>query len=135
MYIPPLFKLDELGAIHEAIRAARLASLVTATSEGLIATPLPMILDESEGEYGTLYGHVAKPNPHWRYLQARPQALVTFLGPHAYMSPTVYPDLQRVPTWNYLAVHCRVQARLIEDAAGKDTLLKKLIGGIKPPGA
>jgi predicted FMN-binding regulatory protein PaiB len=49
------------------------------------------------------------------------------------MSPKVYPDLARVPTWNYLAVHCTVQATLIEDPVGKDALLKKLIGDHEPP--
>jgi transcriptional regulator len=58
---------------------------------------------------------------------------VTFLGPHAYLSPKVYPDLARVPTWNYLAVHCTVQATLIEDPVDKDALLKKLIGDHEPP--
>ena len=80
-----------------------------------------------------LLGHCARPNPHWRYLQARPQAVVTFLGPHAYMSPKVYPDLARVPTWNYLAVHGTVQASLIDEPAAKDALLKKLIGDHEPP--
>jgi len=79
-----------------------------------------------------LLGHCAKANPHWRYLQARPDALVSFLGPQAYLSPSVYPDLARVPTWNYLAVHCTVQARLIETPAEKDVLLKRLIGEHEP---
>ena len=79
-----------------------------------------------------MLGHCAKPNPHWRFLQARPTALVTFLGPHAYLSPQVYPDLARVPSWNYLAVHCKVRARLVEDAEAKDALLKKLIGDHEP---
>jgi transcriptional regulator len=48
------------------------------------------------------------------------------------MSPKVYPDLARVPTWNYLAVHCTVQARLVEEPAAKDALLKKLIGDHEP---
>ena len=67
-------------------------------------------------------------------LQARPRATVSFLGPHAYMSPCVYPDLARVPTWNYLAMHCQVRARLFdhEDASGKDRLLKCLIGDHEP---
>ena len=82
----------------------------------------------------TLLGHVARPNPQWRHLEQRPRALVTFLGPHAYMSPSVYPDLARVPTWSYLAVHCQVTARLLdhEDADGKDALLKSLIGDHEP---
>jgi transcriptional regulator len=74
-----------------------------------------------------LLGHCAKPNPHWRYLQQRAVAVVTFMGPQAYMTPRVYPDLVRVPTWNYLAVHCTVRATLVEDPQGKDHLLKKLI--------
>jgi transcriptional regulator len=80
-----------------------------------------------------LLGHCAKPNPHWRYLQERPTALVTFLGPHAYQSPRIYPDLARVPSWNYLAVHCTVSATLIDDPLAKDALLKKLIEDHEPP--
>ena len=109
------------------------ASLVSTDYAGLpYITHLPLHLENRDGQL-VLLGHVAKPNPHWRYLQARPQAVVTFLGPHAYLSPKVYPDLARVPTWNYLAVHCTVQATLIEDPAGKDALLKKLIGDHEPP--
>jgi transcriptional regulator len=65
-------------------------------------------------------------------MQARPVAVVTFMGPHAYLSPSVYPDLARVPTWNYVAVHCTVEASLIEDPSAKDRLLKKLIGEHEP---
>lgn len=57
---------------------------------------------------------------------------MTFLGPHGYLSPKVYPDLQRVPSWNYLAVHCTVVATLVEEADAKDRLLKKLIGDHEP---
>ena len=49
------------------------------------------------------------------------------MGPQAYMSPSVYPDLARVPTWSYLTVHCTVRARLIEHFDDKDRLLKHLI--------
>ena len=44
----------------------------------------------------------------------------------------MYPDLTRVPTWNYLAVHCTVQARLVEAPQEKDALLKRLIGEHEP---
>jgi transcriptional regulator len=93
---------------------------------------LPLHLEDRQGQL-FLLGHCAKPNPHWRYLQQRPAAVVTFLGPHGYLSPKVYPDLQRVPSWNYLAVHCTVRATLIEDPLAKDRLLKKLIGDHEPP--
>jgi transcriptional regulator len=134
MYLPKHF--DQSHNSELALRIMReypLASLISNDDEGLpFVTHLPLHAREQGGAL-TLLGHVAKPNLHWRYLQARPRAVVTFLGAHAYQSPTVYPDLQRVPTWNYVAVHAVVQARLIEDAAGKDALLKTLIGDHEPP--
>jgi transcriptional regulator len=54
------------------------------------------------------------------------------MGPQAYMSPRVYPDLVRVPTWNYLAVHCTVKARLLEAPEDKEQVLKHLIGDHDP---
>jgi transcriptional regulator len=132
MYLPPQFK----GQLEEhaipLIRAYPFASLISADDQGLpFVTPLPLHLIEENGET-LLLGHCAKPNPHWRYLQARPKAVVTFMGPHAYMTPRVYPDLVRVPTWNYITVHCTVEARLIEHFDDKDRLLKHLIADHDP---
>jgi transcriptional regulator len=132
MYQPAPFRSVDPDVAAELMRSHPLASLVSTDDEGFpFVSHLPLHLEE-RGERRVLLGHCAKPNPHWRYLAQRPQALVTFLGPHAYLSPGVYPDLQRVPSWNYLAVHCRVQARLIEEASAKDALLKKLIGDHEP---
>lgn len=132
MYLPPQFNAKDLTVACGLIRSHPFASLISTDDTGLpFVTHLPLHLQEQE-EPLLLLGHVAKSNPHWRYLQARPQAVVTFLGPHAYMSPKVYPDLARVPTWSYLAVHCTAQATLIEDALAKDRLLKKLIGDHEP---
>ena len=80
-----------------------------------------------------LWGHCAKPNPHWRYLQARPRALVTFLGPHAYLSPQVYPDLAARSELELpgRALHGRGAAGGGRGAA-KDALLKRLIGDHEP---
>jgi transcriptional regulator len=127
MYLPPQFTAKDLSHARDLIRAYPLASLISVSDDGLpFVTPLPLHWLE-EGDDVMLLGHCAKPNPHWRYLQARPDAVVTFMGPQAYMSPRVYPDLTRVPTWNYLMVHCVVQARLVDSFEDKDRLLKHLI--------
>jgi transcriptional regulator len=132
MYLPPQFRSEDRALAQALMREHPFASLISNDDDGLpYVTHLPLHA-EAQGEELRLLGHVAKPNPHWRYLQARPRAVVTFLGPHAYMSPQVYPDEQRVPTWNYLAVHCTVEATLIEDAEAKDALLKRLIGDHEP---
>lgn len=132
MYLPPQFKSNDRAHALALMRGHPLASLISLDGEGWpFVTHLPLHVQE-RGEALVLLGHVAKPNPHWRFLQERPQAVVTFLGPHAYMSPAVYPDRMRVPTWNYLAVHCRVNATLLTVEAAKDRLLKQLIGDHEP---
>jgi transcriptional regulator len=134
MYNPPQFASQDSRIAARLMREHPFASLITLDDEGQsFVTHLPLHLVEEGGAF-TLLGHVARANPAWRHLSARPRATVTFLGPNAYMSPGVYPDLARVPTWNYLAVHCSVTARPLahDDVAGKDRLLKALIGDHEP---
>jgi transcriptional regulator len=119
MYIPPAFKDTELAAIHETMRGARLANFVTSTASGLICTPLPLFLDEREGEQGVLYGHVAKANPQWKEAPVG-EALAIFNGPGAYVTPSWYESKKEhgkvVPTWNYAAVHAYGEVEFFEDA-------------------
>lgn len=119
MYVPPAFKDDDPESIRATIRAARLASLVTATADGPIATPLPLFLDASEGERGVLYGHVAKANPQWRSPPIG-EALAIFMGPEAYVTPSWYATKQEtgkvVPTWNYIAVHAYGPVEFFQEA-------------------
>jgi transcriptional regulator len=136
MYLPSQFKGEWLQHAVPLLRAHPFASLVSTDDSGLpFVSHLPLQLQEAASGLATdavLLGHVARGNPHWRYLAARPRSVVTCLGAHAYLSPQVYPDLVRVPTWNYLAVHCSVEAVLIEAPDAKDALLKKLIGAHEP---
>lgn len=124
MYIPPVFREDDLAAIHETMRSGRLANLITATADGPIATPLPLFLVPEEGRYGTLYGHVARANPHWT-LDQLGEAMALFMGPDAYITPSWYPSKQEhqkvVPTWNYVAVHAYGPASFFDD---EDRLLE-----------
>ena len=132
MYLPPQFRSADFQIAAELMRAHPFASLISTDQEGApFVTHLPLHLEEDSAG-PVLLGHCARPNPHWRYLADRPRALVTFMGPHAYLSPRVYPDLQRVPSWNYLAVHCTVTATLVDEADAKDRLLKKLIADHEP---
>ncbi|MDQ0469568.1 FMN-binding negative transcriptional regulator [Labrys wisconsinensis] len=120
MYIPPAFRDDDVAGIRATMRAARLATLVTATADGLMATPLPLILHDAEGPHGVLYGHVAKANPQWRTAPVG-EAMALFTGPDAYVTPSWYATKQEtgkvVPTWNYVAVHAYGPVEFFEDAA------------------
>ena len=135
MYLNPSHRSVDPQIAAQIVRQQPLASLITTDDEGMPqVSHLPMHLSVGEQGAWTLLAHMARANPQWQHLQARPPALVTFLGPNAYLSPGVYADLARVPSWSYLAVHCRVRARLIDpqDDAAKDQLLKTLIGDHEP---
>jgi transcriptional regulator len=129
MYIPPAFRETELSAIHATMRACRLPTLVTATAEGLVASPLPLLFDAGEGEHGTLYGHLAKANPQAR-LAAAGEAMVVFQGAEAYVTPAWYEnkpvDGKVVPTWNYVAVHAYAPLEIFDDAERLLTIVRRL---------
>ena len=118
MYIPPAFREDDPAALRTIMRTARLATLVTATPDGPIATPLPLLLDETEGAWGVVYGHVARANPQWR-LPVIGEALALFSGPEAYVTPSWYAAKAEhgkvAPTWNYVAVHAYGPVEFFED--------------------
>ena len=118
MYVPPAFRDDDLVSLHATMRAARLANLVTATADGLIATPLPLFIDAAEGDHGVLYGHVARANPQWKSVPAG-EAMAIFMGADAYVTPAWYAAKQEtgkvVPTWNYIAVHAYGPVEFFED--------------------
>jgi transcriptional regulator len=120
MYLPPHFAQEEIPALHGAIRAARLATLVTLGAEGMEASHVPILLDAGEGPYGAIRGHIARANPQWRRVAVETPALAIFLGPDSYVSPSWYPTKQEtgkvVPTWNYLAVHAYGRIEFFEDA-------------------
>lgn len=109
MYIPPHFNEPNIEVLHDTIRRIGLATLVTLTADGLIASHVPMLLDPDPAPYGTLLGHLARPNPQARGATPGVLALAIFQGPDAYITPSWYPtkrdNAKVVPTWNYVAIH------------------------------
>jgi transcriptional regulator len=119
MYTPPAFALDDPDEIRAMIRAARIATFVTFGPDGLLATPLPMFLDEGEGPFGVLHGHVARANRQWS-TPVTGEAMAVFMGPDAYVTPSWYATKAEtgkvVPTWNYEAAHVYGPAEFFTDA-------------------
>jgi transcriptional regulator len=128
MYQPPLHREDRLTVQHDLIRAHPLGLLITAGAGGLMANPVPFLVDAGRGEFGTLRAHVARANPHWRELASIEECLVVFQGPQEYITPSWYATKREtgkvVPTWNYATVHAWGCPRAIEDP----TWLRQQIG-------
>lgn len=100
MYLPRAFAESDLAALDALVARDNFVTLVTVRDGEPVASHLP-VLYRREGDMVELRGHWAKPNPQSRH--AGP-ALAIVHGPHAYVSPSWYPDKEpaaRVPTWNY----------------------------------
>lgn len=121
MYNSKPHQEHDIERLHEHMRDTRLAVLISHGDQGLMATHLPVLLDTDEGQFGTVYAHLARANRQWQDLAQGAEALLVFPGADAYVSPSFYPSKAQnpkvVPTWNYLAVHAYGTAEVIHDAA------------------
>ncbi len=78
-------------------------TLVSNTPDGLIASHYAVLLDDDRDDL-TIVGHVGKPDDMIHGLGER-ELLVVVQGPHGYISPGWYGDVQSVPTWNFVSAH------------------------------
>ena len=114
------FRVEDPAEVLAALAPRVPATLVTHGPEGFRSSILPLLFDPDDGPMGTLRGHLARGNPHWRELgEEGTVALVLYQGPEAYISPSWYPEKQRtgkvVPTWNYVTVQAEGTVTLHDD--------------------
>ena len=118
MYNPPANRVDDLDVIQNLIERAAFGHIVSHTAEAFAATGLPLLLDRSGGSLGSLRGHFARANSHWRQLDGASVIVVIPLS-DGYASPAWYPskadDDRVVPTWNYEVVHAHGVSRIHDD--------------------
>lgn len=131
MYIPEHFRVRDHAAAIDFMRTNPFAILISHTDEGPFATHLPLSVRGTDDQL-VVRGHVAKANPHWRYLERQSHCLTIFHGPHAFVSTANYTTRETVPTWNYGAVHAYGNARLFNSEEELQSMLDELIGTFEP---
>ena len=131
MYIPEDFRLRHDEDAIAFMRANPFAILISSADDGPFATHLPLFVSVAD-EKVMLRGHVAKANPHWRYLEQQTQCLTIFHGPHSYISPSDYTARESVPTWNYAAVHLYGNARIFSLQQDLREMLHELMETFEP---
>ena len=119
MYQPPHFREERLEIQHALIRAHPLGLLISSGEDGLLANPVPFLLDAAAAPKGVLRAHLARANRQWQALAAGQPALVVFQGVDTYITPSWYETKKEtgkvVPTWNYAIVQVRGPVRVVED--------------------
>ncbi len=108
MYRPAPFREDDLENQLDLVRANPLGLIISQSSQGLLADPVPFLVEHDGQGQLTLRAHLSRANPHWQALQAGQECLVVFQGAEGYISPGWYETKRQtgkvVPTWDYAAV-------------------------------
>lgn len=117
MFVPSSYREPDSSWKIDLIRENPLALAVSNGSPGGVpfATHLPVIRDPAQDATEladdlsglALLAHMNRANPHWKALEDGDAVLLTFAGPHSYVSPTVYQVTPAAPTWNFTSVHVR----------------------------
>jgi transcriptional regulator len=130
MYSPPYNRLEDRKELVAFLRANNFPILVTGTGGSLIASHLPIHIREA-GEQIVIDMHMAKNNPQWKEF-FDDEVMVVFSGPHAYVSPRWYEEQERVPTWNYAAVHAYGVPKILSDSKAKHASQRHLVETLDP---
>jgi transcriptional regulator len=128
MYSPPYNQIEDRAELAAFLRANSFAVLVTGTGGTLQASHLPVLVQD---EPLRLDMHMSKSNPQWKEF-FDDEVMVVFSGPHAYVSPRWYEDNERVPTWNYTAVHLYGVPKIIADPRAKYASQRRLVETTDP---
>lgn len=99
----PSFAMTDVAELRRLIDRNPWTTLVSDTADGLVASHYAVLLDDDRDDL-TIVGHVGKPDDLIHGLGER-ELLIVVQGPHGYVSPGWYGDVQAVPTWNFVSVH------------------------------
>ncbi|OYQ32944.1 hypothetical protein CHU95_18065 [Niveispirillum lacus] len=128
MYTPIHFKMEDSDTLA-LLETMSFATLVSLGQGGLLSTPLPLLLDRSDGGI-RLIGHVARANPHWKDFDPAVPSLAVFQSGDGYVTPAWYAEKQKtgkvVPTWNYITIHAHGRLEIVSDAAGLLEIVNRL---------
>ena len=118
----PSFLLTDPDEVKRLIRENPWATIVSHTSNGLVASHYPVILEETEDSI-SIVSHVGRPDEKLHEL-GQHEVLVIIQGPHGYISPRWYRDEKSgfVPTWNHVTAHLYGVPQLLSDAENFEVL-------------
>ncbi|NLU79274.1 FMN-binding negative transcriptional regulator [Micromonospora sp. HNM0581] len=140
MFVPRMYREPEPQWIQELVRRNPLALLLTNGDdrEGPFGTHLPVIIETDPAAQSspdltgtTLLGHMNRANPQWKALCAGIPAVLSFAGPHGYVSPTLYPSVPAAPTWNYTAAQLRGVLEPIESEEETLSVVRATAGALE----
>lgn len=115
MYNLPYFKEKNGERLLQFMQDHSFVVLTGADPNGRpVATQVPVLFDELDGK-AVLTGHFMRNTDHHKAFLANPQVLVMFIGPHCYVSASLYTNPATASTWNYMTAHIEGRIEFVDD--------------------
>lgn len=124
MYKLPYFTEADKEVVLQFMKQNPFVTLITNNNGESFATQIPVLIDEDENGI-TLRGHIMRKTDHSNAMEANPNVLILFTGPHCYVSSSWYAERNVGSTWNYMTVQVKGKANIL-DAAGTKQILTDL---------
>jgi transcriptional regulator len=126
LYVPQAHLVEDRKFLHDFMDEFAFVDLITALP-GLRITHIPVLVDRSAGQFGTILGHISRQNEQTKAFDGSQHAVIAFHGPQGYISPTWYQTAQAVPTWNFAVVHATGKLKAVTDPKELHMFLGRLI--------
>ncbi|PPT50702.1 FMN-binding negative transcriptional regulator [Xanthomonas arboricola] len=126
MYAPRAFAQTDLALLDWLIARDPFVTLISQGEDGQPAISHLPVLYRRDDQAVVIEGHWARHNPQAR---SPGEAVLVVQGPHAYVSPSWYPDKEaaaRVPTWNYAVGHLHGRCEQVSDEAALGELISRM---------
>ena len=96
------------------------------------AMPMPLRIERIEdGRIATLIGHAPRHFTQTQQLRENPRALLLFMGPNGYVSPSWFHDRTQAPTWNFAIAQFDVRIDFIDTPEELDRVMRDLVGAME----
>jgi len=109
----PRYLMTDPAEVEALVRAHPWATFVSPTSQGLVASHYPVLLDEEQDGI-VILSHFGRPDDELHEL-GRHEVLVIVQGPHDYVSSSWYEPGDLVPTWNHVTAHLYGTPEILTD--------------------
>jgi transcriptional regulator len=110
----PHYLLTDPDEVKRLIRRNAWATYVSNTSNGLVASHYPTLLEETDDDSIVIVSHFGRPDEIAHEL-GQHEVMVIVAGPHGYVSPGWYTEGDIVPTWNHVTAHLYGVPEIVSD--------------------
>jgi transcriptional regulator len=110
----PGYILRDPDEVKRLIRENPWGTIVSHTSNGLVASHYPVVLEE-DAEGISIVSHFGRPDEKLHEL-GQHDVMVIVQGPHGYVSPGWYENGEVVPTWNHVTAHLYGRPEILSES-------------------